>query len=92
MTRDEIDAVQAEWFGKLVEATNVIGQERADALAKDGLSPDEIKAALGREMEFLHDWLMDRHRDIRAIIVSGKYGEVPVLADGTEVRIERRGK
>jgi len=83
MRPDEINRIEAEWMSKLEKLVADAHDQTAREMSDAGHSPDEIQQAFKSQIPDLDGWLAARRKDIRSLIISGRYGLIPVLADGT---------
>jgi hypothetical protein len=78
MTRAEIDALEQAWMEKLLSAVGEAIRPQVAAMAARGHGTEDINAALLTPE--LAAWLAERRKDIRALIISGRYAIEPTLA------------
>lgn len=84
MSPAEIDVMHKAWFDKLLITFGDLVRARSAELSATGLTDNEVRDRLNLEMPEYQDWLNARSRDIRAMIVSGRYGLFPVTASGEQ--------
>ncbi|KFL47135.1 hypothetical protein IL54_2558 [Sphingobium sp. ba1] len=83
MTAAEIDRLESAWMAKLMETIQqAMGATATDLHAK-GHDREEVREILTAQSAYLPEWIAERRKDIRSLILTGYYGVEPLLADGT---------